>query len=562
MSLIKEGIFLSEICGSETEFGLLGPEMDLERIHERFVGDFINLHKVGRAIWDPTERLSGSDVDRDNHQYYELKLWLEQFNMFLRNGARFYLDGDHAEMSSPLCFGLEQVIAYTFAGFRWIDEIRKWHERESGDRYSVFRNNVAKNAIRRNVNIFEPGISFAHHFNFLGRRGKEYERHFLPFLICSQPFWGSGKVGSDHSELPWVPFQLAQRPDFLVEEIGPSTMGERPWWNTRDEPHADVRRYVRNHIIAMDSNMLELPHYLKYGLSMILGAMVEEDCVDKRFRLLSPVQYGWAIARDLQFENKYYLYSSDKPLGVLDILSMYLEYFAEFLIKRHPERADLLRVVLVSEEVLKRLKSRDRLKRLFGWLDWTTKKRLIEGKLGRMGKDWDSAEAYQMDLHYHNNDHDRGLLYIGGGKSVFAGSKRILGKEMEAKIVAAMNIPPANRSHWLQSLREKFIDRVVSYDWASITIDTTGKDLAMLYFGEPRLEWDPEKAQTILALPLEEAITALVSEGIAARFDLGRRSSEPYKSMPLRMDPNTDDSDRDYRERRISRTYDWFDWSA
>ena len=53
-----------------------------------------------------------------------------------------------------------------------------------------------------------------------------------------------------------VDYQLTQRADFFEEEVGLETTLKRPIINTRDEPHADARKYRRLHVIVGDANLI------------------------------------------------------------------------------------------------------------------------------------------------------------------------------------------------------------------------------------------------------------------------------------------------------------------
>ena len=72
-------------------------------------------------------------------------------------------------------------------------------------------------------------------------------------------------------------YQLSQRAEFFEEIVGLETTLKRPIVNTRDEPHADPKRFRRLHVIVGDANLSEIATFLKVGSTAIVLAMVEDD---------------------------------------------------------------------------------------------------------------------------------------------------------------------------------------------------------------------------------------------------------------------------------------------
>ena len=72
-------------------------------------------------------------------------------------------------------------------------------------------------------------------------------------------------------------FQISQRADFFSVLVSIDTMNKRPLVNTRDEPHADVNRYRRFHVIIGDANMSEWATALKVGTTALVLGFIERD---------------------------------------------------------------------------------------------------------------------------------------------------------------------------------------------------------------------------------------------------------------------------------------------
>ena len=159
------------------------------------------------------------------------------------------------------------------------------------------------------------GNSYGCHENYLMDRSTPFGQIVkagIAHFITRQIYTGAGKVGT---ELPGmnrneVAFQLTQRADFFEEQVGLETTLKRPIINTRDEPHADVRKYRRLHVIAGDANMSEVSTFLKLGVTAIVLGMVEHDAVSRQWIFADPVRAMQEISLDLSL---CLLYTSPSP---------------------------------------------------------------------------------------------------------------------------------------------------------------------------------------------------------------------------------------------------------
>ena len=112
--------------------------------------------------------------------------------MFLRNGARLYLDvGSHPEYATPECDNVADLVAHDKAGERILEgllvdaERRLREEGIAGDIY-LFKNNTDS-----------AGNSYGCHENYLVGRHGEFGRLadvLIPFLVTRQIICGAGKV--------------------------------------------------------------------------------------------------------------------------------------------------------------------------------------------------------------------------------------------------------------------------------------------------------------------------------------------------------------------------------
>ncbi len=135
-------------------------------------------------------RLSPDEVAR--YLFRRVVSWGRSSNVFLRNGARLYLDvGSHPEYATPECDNVTELVTHDKSGERileglLVDAERRLHEEGiAGDVY-LFKNNTDS-----------AGNSYGCHENYLVARHGEFSRLadvLIPFLVTRQLVCGAGKV--------------------------------------------------------------------------------------------------------------------------------------------------------------------------------------------------------------------------------------------------------------------------------------------------------------------------------------------------------------------------------
>ena len=135
-------------------------------------------------------RLSPDEVAR--YLFRRVVSWGRSSNVFLRNGARLYLDvGSHPEYATPECDSLIDLVTHDKAGERILEgllvdaDTRLREEGIAGDIY-LFKNNTDS-----------AGNSYGCHENYLVGRHGEFGRLadvLIPFLVTRQIICGAGKV--------------------------------------------------------------------------------------------------------------------------------------------------------------------------------------------------------------------------------------------------------------------------------------------------------------------------------------------------------------------------------
>src|SRR5881409_4375202 len=228
-------------------------------------------------------RLSPDEVAR--YLFRRVVSWGRSSNVFLKNGARLYLDvGSHPEYATPECDSLVGLVTHDKAGERILEgllidaEKRLNDEGIAGDIY-LFKNNTDS-----------AGNSYGCHENFLVARHGEFARMadvLIPFFVTRQIWCGAGKVlhGPRGAQ-----FCISQRAEHIWEGVSSATTRSRPIINTRDEPHADAERFRRLHVIVGDSNMAEPTTLLKVGSTDLVLRMLESGVVMRDLSLENPIR--------------------------------------------------------------------------------------------------------------------------------------------------------------------------------------------------------------------------------------------------------------------------------
>ena len=200
-------------------------------------------------------------------------------NAVLTNGARYYVDHAHPELSTPECADPRSIVVYDRAAELILHRSMAAATAllPEGQEIVVYKNNSDR-----------KGNSYGCHENYLMDRAVPFSKivaprdaalHHPADLHRAPARSAPRRPGSRSAE---VPFQLTQRADFFEEEVGLETTLKRPIVNTRDEPHADAQKYRRLHVIVGDANLSEVATFLKVGTTALVLSMIEDDWLDPR----------------------------------------------------------------------------------------------------------------------------------------------------------------------------------------------------------------------------------------------------------------------------------------
>jgi proteasome accessory factor A len=403
---------VAKVVGLEQEYGIaVRSRRDAEPIAQ-VQAAFLLVNSYDRAhhgLWDygcetPFKSAMHRRIERTQVRISEAENALT--NKALTNGARYYVDHAHPEYATPECRSALDVIACDKAGERILERSR---QRANAALDGAHEIHVYKN------NSDHKGNSYGCHENYTVD-AHTYQRLFretglrelIPFLVSRQIICGAGKVGQENCAVPRPGYQISQRADFCETVFSIKTMSGRPLLNTRDEPHADRRRFRRLHIILGDANMSEVSMYLKVGTTQLVLRMIEDGAITKGVPLDAPLQAVRDISLDTTCKAKVRL-RNGRELDAIELQSEYLE-MAQAYSATHSLNAEEKDVLNRWERTLRLL--REDPMQLRRELDWVIKKWLLEQQITRRGLDWTAPRLRQLDIQYHCIEPDKSLFYL------------------------------------------------------------------------------------------------------------------------------------------------------
>jgi proteasome accessory factor A len=403
-------------------------------------------------------RLSPDEVAR--YLFRRVVSWGRSSNVFLRNGARLYLDvGSHPEYATPECDSLIDLVTHDRAGERileglLVDAEKRLHDEGIAGEIYLFKNNTDS-----------AGNSYGCHENYLVSRHGEFGRVadvLIPFLVTRQLICGAGKV----LQTPrGAVFCLSQRAEHIWEGVSSATTRSRPIINTRDEPHADAERYRRLHVIVGDSNMNEVTTLLKVGSADLVLRMIEAGVVIDDLSLENPIRAIREVSHDTTGRRKVRL-ANGKEASALEIQQEYFEKASEFVERRGGDQT-AKRVVELWGRVLAAVESGN-LEPVSREIDWVSKLQLIERYQARHDLTMAHPRISQIDLAYHDIRRNRGLYAVMEKRKQV---DRIAG---ELEIFEAKETPPQTtrarlRGEFIRHAQEKRRDFTV--DWVHLKLN-------------------------------------------------------------------------------------------
>jgi len=468
---------LPKVCGIETEYGIVvrGGDNNPVSASSMLINAYVAAtnRERGRIGWDFEDEQPANDArgfSLDDSLAPEVETML--VNAVLTNGARYYVDHAHPEISTPEVTTAREALVWDRAAEEVV--------RASMEHVRSLLPDDGEIIVHKN-NSDGKGNSYGCHENYLlaretpfGRLASQITSHF----VTRQIFCGAGKVGCELPGRPadHVPYQLSQRADFFEEEIGLETTLKRPIVNTRDEPHADAQKYRRLHVIVGDANMSEVATYLKVGTSAIVLAMIEDDELGDDWLLGNPVAAIRQVSHDPSLRQTIMLRDGSRA-SALEV------QWGLFERARKYEQSHGLEcvgegighdVLAKWEAVLTGLEAEP--ESVANWVDWVAKRRLVDGYAARHDIEPGSARLKAIDLQYHDLRADKCLALRAGLDTMVTAEE----------VADAVTEPPTTtRAYFRGRCLQKFPDDVVAANWDSLVFDIGRDPLRRVPMMEP-----------------------------------------------------------------------------
>lgn len=340
---------------------------------------------------------------------------------FIATGAKFYHDVGHAEWAHPECRSAREIALYDKAADALLAYLLP--RAQESLRADGFRGRIL--IVKNNVDAY--GNTYGCHENYMAERETawlDHEdylrlsiRYLVPFLATRLILCAPGRIGLGRRGEQGFAFQLGQRADFINAVASRDTRDMRGIFNVgrENEPFSEGN-YRRLHLILGDACMSGYGTFLKVGTVGLLLRLLEDLEIGDIPHLREPVRAMHTVSRDPSCTALLTLYDG-RQMTAIDVQSIYLEQVIRYA-ERYPtseEERELIRLWAETLDALRRDPSR-----LFGKVDWITKKSLLDRLLAQHGLTWETPDLdkhpvryklQEVDIQYHNIDPAQSLFY-------------------------------------------------------------------------------------------------------------------------------------------------------
>ena len=469
-----------KVSGIETEYGILvrGTESNPVLASSLLINAYVEANSPEAQHDVPSWNFDDERPDIDARGFslesaMPPAVEMHLVNAVLTNGARYYVDHAHPEISTPECANAWESLIYDCAGEEIIRQSMSAVNRTlpNGVEMLLYKNNSDG-----------KGNSYGCHENFLVAREVPFGRivsQITPHFVTRQVFAGAGKVGSEMLGVSaeQVPFQLSQRADFFEEEVGLETTLKRPIVNTRDEPHCDPQKYRRLHVIVGDANMSQVATFLKVGTTSLILSLIEDDVLGSDLTLAHPVSAIRQVSYDPTLQQTL-LMANGSRMTAMEIQWALLDKSVNYVnsVGYESVGGEVIgqRIINLWEEVLTGLE-RDP-DSVADMVDWIAKKRIVEGMQSRHGLSNGDSRLRAIDLQYHDMRADKCLASRAGLRTLVEAS------QIERAIRHA---PDTTRAYFRGQCLERWPNQVVSANWDCLVLDVGRGPLRRVPMMEP-----------------------------------------------------------------------------
>lgn len=305
--------------------------------------------------------------------------------MYLRNGARFYIDcGAHPEYATPECSNPWDIVRHVRAGERIMEDLIA--------NPGGYRRDIRMLAFRSNVDYADPPATWGCHESYMhAGLPPAMEENLVPHLVTRVIFTGAG--GFDGS-WPGIRFLLSPRQPFLSKPVSSDSTANRGIFHDKQEPLAG-KGFQRLHVLSGESVCSDTAAFLKVGTTALVVAMIDAGVNPGRaVPLADPVAALRIVARDTRCAGALAMRGG----GMMTALAVQRRYLqqAESYLRRSfmPEWAGevcrLWRCTLGALE-----NSPESMSKI---LDWPLKQALYAARAARRGIPWESLPVWNAAL--------------------------------------------------------------------------------------------------------------------------------------------------------------------
>ncbi|PJF36749.1 MAG: hypothetical protein CUN49_03840 [Candidatus Thermofonsia Clade 1 bacterium] len=340
---------------------------------------------------------------------------------FLTTGAKFYHDVGHAEWAHAECRSAREIALYDKAADALIASVLPHANRILQSEGFRGRMLVIKN------NVDAHGNTYGCHENYMAERETPWldhddylrlsVRYLVPFLVTRLILCAPGRVGLGRRGEQGFAFQLGQRADFINAVVSRDTRDMRGIVHVgrENEPFSEGN-YRRLHLILGDACMSGYGTFLKVGTLGLLLRLLEDLEIGDIPHLREPLRAMHTVSRDPSCTALLTLYDG-RQMTAIDIQRIYLEQVMRYA-ERYPTSDEERELIALWAETLDALQHNPL--RLFGKIDWITKKSLLDRLLAQNGLAWNAAalekhpiryQLQEIDIQYHNVDPSQSLFY-------------------------------------------------------------------------------------------------------------------------------------------------------
>ena len=362
---------------------------------------------------------------------------------FVANGSRCYYDVGHFEVSTAETTNFRDLIVWEKAGEKILDWLRKVIEEKytAGTKVHAFKNNTSPD-----------GTSYGSHENYCVLRSLPFPQQFVRELV---PHFTTRIIYTGAGDLIDGKYVLSPSAYLTSQLVSGETMHDTGVLNTRDEPHANGRKWRRLHVIVGDALMNETAIMLRHFTTSAVLQLMESGGLADVPKLAKPVEDMWHNVEIRNPEKWEVHLENGSVVSPIDVQRYYLEK-TEPLVETQPERLALKAWEQVLDGLEKR-KSKD-LARKIEWLDryYAIQEALEE----KDGLDVDMMACKQ----YSEIGTERSLFYRRQRAGLI---DRVV---TDDEIMRAIREPPSNTR---ARLRRKLCDtfNIEKIDWSLVVVE-------------------------------------------------------------------------------------------